>query len=82
MAELERQCYLVPTNDEEWALLEDVDVGDMGNHMRCLECKQSDFIAYYISHLAGCKTAERIAKSISELPEEKLKERKEMERHL
>ena len=75
-------AYLTPTNDEEWKLLEDADVGDIGLHTRCKECGQSDFVAYYIDHKEGCRTAERIRASIALLPPEKRKEREEQESHL
>jgi hypothetical protein len=75
----ERLVYLTPVTDE---LMESADVGDMGPHTRCTECKKSDFVAYYIHHKSGCSVAARIAKSIDGLSDSERKEREEMESHL
>jgi hypothetical protein len=72
--DFQSRCYLLPTNDEEWELLESADVGDMGPHQRCRACRESDFTAYHILHKADCPTAARLRSSIAALSDEERRE--------
>jgi hypothetical protein len=79
---LEQLICLTPVTEEEWDLFETFDCGDVGLYTRCIECKQSDFIAFYVHHRPGCTTAKRIATSIASLSDEAKADRRRQERYL
>ena len=50
--------------------------------IRCRECGEAEFIAYYIDHREGCVGAALIAQAIENLPAEEKERRLEMESQL